>query len=275
MNSQDIDFVIIGAAKCATTWLQRQLQSDPDVYMPDPELHFFAREFDRGLDWYLSQFTPPNPGLLIGEKSNSYLDVPEAAARLHAHLPQVRLIAQLRNPVDRAYSDYCMLYRRGDVSGDIGQYLDPDKASDSRFLIGGDYAAQLARYVRLFGWERLLVLDFEGVARDPETQIARTRAHLGLATDHVQIAETGKVKDKSDVRVPPHWRKRLGRLKPAVAPFRGTRGFAALRGLVAKPSSYPALPSELRAKLQSHYAPSVRALEDLTGQSFAGWIDHR
>ena len=45
---EDIDFLIIGAAKSATTWLQRSLQADPAVYMPDPELHYFSREYHRG-----------------------------------------------------------------------------------------------------------------------------------------------------------------------------------------------------------------------------------
>lgn len=273
MTPQDIDFVIIGAAKCATTWLQRQLQADPAVYMPNPELHFFAREYGRGMEWYLDQFAPPTTDLLIGEKSNSYLDVPEAAARVHAHLPHVRLIAQLRNPVERAYSDYCMLYRRGDVDANIRAHLDPGTARGGRFLVGGDYASQIARYAALYGWDKLLVLKFEDVAQDPEGQMRKVRAHLGLATGAFPMAQTGKVKDRRDVRVPPVWRKRLGWLKPVVRPFRETEAFRRLRGVLAAPPAYPDLPPDLRERLGAHYAPSIRALEDMTGQSFGGWID--
>src|SRR5882672_5350922 len=55
MQMNDIDFLIIGATKSATTWLQQCLQQDPSIYMPDPELHYFSREFHRGDKWYLDQ----------------------------------------------------------------------------------------------------------------------------------------------------------------------------------------------------------------------------
>ena len=138
MQLKDIDFVIIGAAKSATTWLQTQLQSDPSVYMPDPELHYFSREYARGTDWYLSQFAEGRRDKLVGEKSNSYLYVPEAAARLHRDVPQAKLIAQLRHPVERAYSSYCMLYRRGQVGGDIEKYLNPDLGESEQILKSGN-----------------------------------------------------------------------------------------------------------------------------------------
>src|SRR5687767_2598913 len=125
MQIHDINFLIIGATKSATTWLQQSLQQDASVYMPDPELHFFSRNFEKGQDWYLSQFDNSPTHCMIGEKSNSYMDTPGVADRIKAALPKVLLIAQLRNPVDRAYSDYCMLYRRGEVGRDIAEYLDP------------------------------------------------------------------------------------------------------------------------------------------------------
>ena len=74
MLMEDIDFLIIGATKSATTWLQRSLQADPLVSMPDPELHYFSREYSRGDDWYLSQFAATASPSLSGEKSNSYLE---------------------------------------------------------------------------------------------------------------------------------------------------------------------------------------------------------
>ena len=94
MKLNDIDFLIIGATKSATTWLQKSLQLDPAIYMPDPELHYFSREYSRGHDWYLDQFKPSRDYLIAGEKSNSYLDEPQAAARprlfglLHALSPR-------------------------------------------------------------------------------------------------------------------------------------------------------------------------------------------
>ena len=101
-------FLIIGAVKAATTWIADQLRARDDVFMPGPEPHYFSRDYDRGATWYASLFADARADQLIGEKSADYLADSEAPARAAALLPDAMLIAQLRNPVDRAYSDYCM-----------------------------------------------------------------------------------------------------------------------------------------------------------------------
>lgn len=271
IEMRELDFLIIGAAKSATTWLQQQLQAHDGVYMPDPELHFFSREYGRGMDWYLDQFAAPSKARTIGEKSNSYLDDPEAAARIHAHLPHIRLIAQLRNPVERAYSDYCMLFRRGEVDGDIERHLDPRYASGGRFLVGGDYAGQLVRYVDLYGSARLLILFFENVASDPEGQLSKTREHLGLPASTQKNVSSDRVKDKSAAQLPQNLRRRLTWLKPLVRPLRGNVAFEAVRSTMVQTPDYPPMSDDLRKRLADHFEPSVCALEDLVHSSLLHW----
>lgn len=271
MKYKDINFIIIGAAKSATTWLQEQLQSDPQVYMPDPELHFFAREYSRGDSWYLSQFSDEGLGRTVGEKSNSYLYNPDAALRIHQHLPQVKLIAQLRNPVERAYSGYCMLLRRGEVGTDIGTYLDPASEENARFLETGNYAAHLQVYIDLFGPEALLILFFEGVQDSPEMQMSRARAHLGLPPRPLAPHGQDKVKDKGVPVVPPKLSKRLAWMKPIAQPVRDTFAFKAVRGVIARKIKYPPLTHELRMRLNEYYKPTIEALEQMSGQSLSSW----
>ncbi|MEE4201425.1 sulfotransferase family protein [Erythrobacter sp.] len=273
LQYSDIDFLIIGAGKSATTWLQMQLQADPAVYMVDPELHYFSREYERGDDWYLSQFSEQGIGKLVGEKSNSYLDRPEAAARIHAALPHVKLIAQLRNPADRAYSHYCMQFGRGEVGPDIENYLDPAKCADDRLLSIGNYAAHLRRFVELFGREKLLVLLYENVAVDPEAQMARARAHLGLPARPLAASGAKKVKDKTARHVPANIGQRLSWMKPMVRPLRGTPPFEAVRNSIAREIQYPSLGDKLRQKLNDHYAPSIEELQELSGESLDHWYD--
>jgi hypothetical protein len=273
MQFHDIDFIIIGAAKSATTWLQTQLQSDPEVYMPDPELHYFSREYSRGPEWYLSQFSEEGLGKTVGEKSNSYLYEPEAAARLHRDLPQVKLIAQLRNPVERAYSSYCMLFRRGQAGADIESYLDPSVSENMQILGSGNFASYLQSYIDLFGCERLLILFFEGVSDDPETQMSRVRSHLGLPPRALAPEGQDKVKDKTAPLVPARLRKRLAWMKPIVRPLRGSAPFEAARGLIARKTEYPQLTDELRKRLNEYYGPSIEALEQISGQSLSHWYE--
>ncbi len=271
MQLKDIDFIIIGAAKSATTWLQTQLQADPAVYMPDPELHYFSREYSRGRDWYLSQFSEEGRGKTVGEKSNSYLYVPEAAVRLHRDMPQVKLIAQLRNPVERAYSSYCMLFRRGEVGANIESYLDPSLSENIQLLGSGNFASHLQPYIDLFGRERLLILFFDGVLEAPEAQMSRVRAHLGLPPHPLAPEGREKVKDKTAPLVPAGLRKRLAWMKPIVRPLRGTPMFDAARGLIARKTEYPQLTAEIRTRLNNYYGPSIEALEQISGQSLDHW----
>lgn len=271
MQCSDIDFIIIGAAKSATTWLQAQLQADPEVYMPDAELHYFSREYSRGQDWYLSQFSDEALGKTVGEKSNSYLYEPEAADRLYRALPQVKLIAQLRNPVERAYSNYCMLYRRGEVGPDIDSYLDPSQGENVRFLVAGNFASHLQTYVDLFGRERLLILFFEGVRDHPNRQMSRVRAHLRLSPRPFTPHDRDKVKDRSVPVVPAQLRKHLAWMKPIVRPLRGVAAFEAVRAKIAREAVYPPLTDDLRKRLDEYFSPSIEALEKLSGQSLSHW----
>lgn len=271
MHFKDIDFIIIGAAKSATTWLQKQLQADPAVYMPDQELHYFSREYSQGQDWYFSQFNEELLDRVVGEKSNSYLYEPEAAVRLHRDLPQIKLIAQLRNPVERAYSSYCMRFRRGEVGADIESYLDPTLGENLKYQISGKFASHLQIYIDLFGRDKLLILFFEGVSLDPETQMSQVRSHLGLPPRPLSSIGREKVKDKTSQMVSARLRKRLAWMKPIVRPLRGTSGFEAVRGLVTQQTQYPQMTDELRNRLNEYYHPSIEALEQISGQSLSHW----
>lgn len=271
MKSKDIDFLIIGAARCATTSLQHQFQADPSVYMPDPELHFFSREFAKGQNWYLNQFEVPKSAKIIGEKSNFYLSDPKAAKRIHKFLPDIKLVVQLRNPIKRAYSDYCMLFRRGSVGPDIENYLDPNKSAGGRCINDGLYAPQIQTFLDIYGQDPLSILDFDGVAQNPEGQMNALREHLGLDTRLPIQTSSKKVKDKSVNHIPPNMRKKLDWLKPIVKPLRETKAFKAAWSTLSKPSEYPELTPKLRGVLSEFYQPYIRQLEHITDHSKAHW----
>lgn len=269
-NQPKIDFLIIGAAKCATTWLQWALMASPDVWMPAPELHFFSREYDRGMGWYLDQFKERTDARVIGEKSNSYLTQPHAAERIEAHLPGVRLIVQMRDPVARAYSDYCMLLRRGEVSADIREYLDPDRAADGRFLADGRYAHHLKRFHDHFGRERILPLVYEDISSDPERHLDRVAQFLGLEAPP-PVPETGRVKDRNTAIVPNRLRRLLLPVRPFIDPLRDTLPIRLLRNAVARKINYPPLPGDLEEKLVEFYRDEIEELRRMTGCDLSKW----
>ncbi|MXN67429.1 sulfotransferase [Stappia sp. GBMRC 2046] len=272
MKMTDIDFLIIGATKSATTWLQKSLQADPNVFMPGPELHFFSREYHRGEDWYLSRFSEATDGQLIGEKSNSYLEDAQAAARISRSLPHAKLVVQLRNPIDRAYSDYCMLYRRGEVGRDIDRYLDPEKPQTARFIGAGEYYHHLQIYFELFPAEQILVTLYETIKTEPERQLETVRTFIGLEPDKSASFMRPKVKDKTTPMLNPRMRRVLRPVKPLVAPMRGNNLFQKVHGALASEMRYEPLPAHLRDALIEYYKSDVEALSRMLGRDLSGWL---
>lgn len=264
-------FIIIGAIKGATTWLHHQLQHHPQVYLPAPEPHFFSQHYEQGLDFYRSFFSDAAPGEMLGEKSADYLAHPLAAERIAQTLPDVRLVVQLRNPVDRAYSDYKMLYRRGTVTKGPEAYLHPNNREQPRFLADGLYASHLKRWLRLFPREQLLVLLFEDVKNAPIETVLTVCEHLRLPVHYSEeIGDTPR-NDSSEQLLPMRIRSALAPLKQAVRPLRGNMIFEGVRRVLAREIRYPPLPGSVRNRLVDYYADDVAELEQLIGRDLSNW----
>lgn len=272
MRLNDIDFLIIGATKSATTWLQKSLQTDPQIAMPEPELHYFSREFERGDDWYLAQFPKNAANRVAGEKSNSYLESTGAADLIARKLPKVKLVAQLRNPVERAYSDYCMMYRRGEIGRDVARHLDPGKLQNTRLISAGLYHQQLQPFYDRFPSEQILISFFEGIKARPEEQLVVVREFIGLPPGQTVTFIQSKVKDKTTPMVSPGLRRALRPLKPVVAFFRDTATFRKMHGLLGRETSYAPLPASVHQQLIDYYARDVEALGRMIGKDLSAWL---
>ena len=115
------DFIGIGASKCGTTWLHELLSQHPDVYMPTKrkEIDYFNfdENFEQGIEWYESFFPDAESAKqykTIGEFTPRYLDNSGKCAQRIASMPSVeKLIIMVRNPIDRAYSQYCHSVKAG------------------------------------------------------------------------------------------------------------------------------------------------------------------
>lgn len=109
-----VDFLVIGAQKSGTTSIFNYLSSHPSIFMPQcKEVCFFTRDFERGVDWYFSNYFPSAPASSIkGEASPHYMYFKNVPERIASLFPDIKLIAVLRNPITRAYSHYQMTVRR-------------------------------------------------------------------------------------------------------------------------------------------------------------------
>src|SRR4051812_9293771 len=106
-------FVVVGAMRSGTTALVRYLGAHPRVYVGRKEVHFFDRHFDKGIDWYKSQFDAPSGVLAVGEGTPRYMFDPVAVQRMARVLPDAKLVVTIREPVARAYSHYLKNVARG------------------------------------------------------------------------------------------------------------------------------------------------------------------
>jgi hypothetical protein len=268
-----LDFIVIGAIKAATTWLQVQLQHHPQAFMPDIEPHFFSRDHGKGWEWYRGLFPDlKEMGVLWGEKTADYLANPKAAARIAAAYPNTKLIVKFRNPVDRAYSDYKMLFRRGHVTSDVATYLDARQTEMPRFLNNGLYAHHLTRWLDEFDCRQMLVLLFEDVKRDPQGTLLQTCQHLGIAPQYNGDLAARLQNDSSERFLPLPIRRVLAPLKPIAKPLRGYSLFERTRGLFAREIDYPPLDRDLRLRLQDFYHADIQALERLIGRDLSHWL---
>lgn len=265
-------FLVIGAVKAATTWIQTRLQDNPLVFLPDAEPHYFSTHFERGEDYYRDFFRNRAAAVrVVGEKSADYLAHPLAAQRVAAMLPLARLVVQLRNPVERAYSDYKMFYRRGFLMGPPEEYLSDLDNPFPRFLTDGMYASHLMRWLELFPREQFLTCLYDDVDHRPREILQRVSAHIGVEPVFRQDCLGQRENNSGAPILPLPLRKALSPLKGAVRVLRGNALFETARSLLAREIAYPPLTPELRQRLIDFYARDVELLETICGIDLGHW----
>jgi hypothetical protein len=194
------DFIILGAQKAGTTALYSYLRRHPQISGPTfKEVSFFDRHYVHGEQWYRAHLPIRRSGL-VGEASPSYLFHPLAPERVARMLPDARLIALLRNPVDRAFSHYqhevafgrerlsfeeAIAQEDERMAGEL-ERMERDPAYFSypwwnyTYVSRGRYAEQLERWFAAFPREQALVLLTEEMAADASGTYRRVLEFLGV-----------------------------------------------------------------------------------------------
>lgn len=192
--SSSLDFIVIGAQKAGTTTLYRHLVDHPSLHLPpEKEAPFFSRDdrYARGMEWYLHEFfRGASVDALWGTVSPEYMTRSCVPARLAATVPQVRLIALLRDPIERAISHYMMSVRRGIERRSVDEALtdslarrsdviDSDDEAET-YVPWGEYGRILGRYSDYFPRDQILVTFTDDLAEAPERLMAHIYMYLGV-----------------------------------------------------------------------------------------------
>lgn len=157
------NFICIGVQKGGTSWLHRQFTAHPEIFVPDArkEIQFFTEYYDRGVTWYEKWFEGAGDAKAIGEVTPDYIYFEEVAGRMHNYDPTLKLIIMLRNPVERAYSHYRMVFQSG--QGQKYKDFDDFMTRHPHAFKRGLYAKQIEHWFQYFKPEQFLFLTSEGV----------------------------------------------------------------------------------------------------------------
>jgi hypothetical protein len=292
------DFLVIGAMKGGSTTLWGLLARHPQIFMCEPkEPQFFSNPDRPGRDlaWYRALFAGARPDQLAGEASTCYSRWPhhgDVAARIAARLPRVKLVYQLRHPIDRAYSHYRHLMEERVAKG-IGPTIAfadavielPEILDASRYLV------QIEQYLAHFPREQLHVLTLEDLrARRQETwrglQAFLGVSPLDLASDPLpvdnpsgtKVARSGMRRIIRRVRALPGWAA-VKRLVPAALRREGRTYLLRpdvarrLQGARVREYAHEILPLDpaLRRLLAERLEEPTRALERFLGRELPEW----
>ena len=186
--------IVIGEMKCGTRALLQYIDLHPDIAIVIPEVHFFDRHYNNGLEWYRDQMPLSKPDQLTVEKSPAYYKSTDALHGIRAMNASIKLILVVRDPVDRSVSEWmhhcrniledndkiaaqrCQTYESSGVLTKTGAV-----DASSRVIYRSMYATHIKNWTRSFALgSQLLVVDGEKLVSDPLSEIVRVEDFLGL-----------------------------------------------------------------------------------------------
>lgn len=206
------DFIIVGASKAGTTSMFDSLLQNPDILpILKKEPYFFNANYEKGLWFYRTVFPTifekwwhkirRNKHAVVGEATTKYFEHPLVPARIKKHLPNVKLIVMLRNPVDRTYSDYNMIIRhrkesesfenalkleRKRISDDLKTIVNHDPLRRGNNLINYGYVWESAYYLHMlnflkyFPMHQIMVIRSEDFFEDQAKVIKQVCDFIGV-----------------------------------------------------------------------------------------------
>jgi sulfotransferase family protein len=294
------NFTIIGAAKSGTTALYTYLALHPEIYMsPIKEPNYFSLDYfseniknssteierkwwkssyDRAvktLDNYTLLFEGVEREKAIGEASPSYLSSPTAAENIQRHNPDIKLIAILRDPAQRAFSRHIQLLRdRKDTPKEFMNILRSNDWRTRMYTSPGFYHKCLLPFINRFPKEQLKIFLYEDLTRDPTTLLLNIFEYLEVSTGftpdftkkwNVSGIPRSQLLHKM-VWKQPEW------VRSIVKPVLSSKAKDKIRTLAHKNLEKPQLDDEAKRHLISIYRDDILQLQDYIDRDLSTWM---
>ncbi len=269
------EFIGIGPPRTGSTWLHRALEGHVDLPYGIKETGFFTLHYDKGIDWYARHFRYATGERRVAEIC-CYFFKPEARERIKIHIPDCKIVATMRDPVDRLYSMYKLLRytaaaRRGTFEETLNAW--PLMAS------GNHYARHLKGWFDTFGKENVLVTMYDELRSDPQQYLNRVTDFV--AVERIALSERPTLSDDVHAfrRAPRN--RRLARKATRLRYWlQGQQAYGVVNLLdragvwqFCGGRGEPFLPlrPEQEARLRERYLPEVEALEELLMKDLSAW----
>jgi hypothetical protein len=194
--------IILGAQKSGTGAFYAILRQHPQVIDRPGEIHFFDIHFQNGIEWYKAQFSQnKNPGAIRIDKSPYYFFHPLAPKRAYSILPKAKIIILLRNPIDRAYSQYWMNIRKKKEQFSFQEAIKKEAqrliGEEEKIILAGNtmqfsnhrhfsylsrgiYIKQLMNWLNYYPFNQMLIISYDDFFKNPKEVIRKTLIFLEL-----------------------------------------------------------------------------------------------
>lgn len=289
------NLLIIGAAKSGTTALHEYLAQHPDIFMSTPkEPRFFyvwenpqqmeiheregrsEHNYYHTIERYSKLFEKGKECAIRGESSTAYLANPDCAARIKKLVPHAKLIAVLRNPVERAFSNYLMYKKwqieKKEFAAVINEEIQTGRTSyqqPMRYLFLGKYVESLKTYYGLFPAEHIRVYLYDDFETEPVNMLKDIFQFLGVDDSFVpDMKRRHNVSLINRYANAPRTNKVLSTVE---------KGFAKLKMPLLEKSVKsirfykPKFDIDDRKKLTNYYSEEISALEKILNKDLSNW----
>jgi hypothetical protein len=263
------NFVGIGAQRTATTWMYYCLKEHPEVFVPESkELHFFNKNFNLGISWYEEKFQTSQYHKAIGEVTPNYINSKDAIQKMAATIPDAKLFAIVREPIQRAFSAYKLLYDKQYK----GMSFQEVCKKYNNLIELGLYAKHFEYVFSYYDKSVVKVFLYDDIQQNPESVLYELFSFLKINTDFRPLA---LYKVYNSV-IPPQTQKILNLvgLNTAVRIVRGTIIEEWIRRSGILKNRHSSLPkdNEFIQHLKAIFHDDIVRLQGMINRDLSHWL---
>jgi len=288
------DFIGIGAAKAGSTWVSECIKSHPEICLSVPKEinyfnshgnflygNFYGREkninFDKDISWYAGHFSHCKPGNKKGEFSTSYIYDEKAPQKIKETFNDVKIIAVLRNPAERSFSQYLML--KNYLKKEERDFAEVVK-EEPEYIKRSMYYEQLSRYLEFFSMDQMLIITLDEIHSDPKDILKRLYGFIGVDTEFIPEKIFNKKSNQSKkVRlgiitkiiyfcVRTISRLRLNKLLTLAEKLKIDK---VINKINTKKVDKESIDPEIRRYMNKQFLPDIEKLEKLINKDLSNW----